>query len=330
MKKIFLGILFGILLGAGAMWLFSSSGPFGGPPAPATAAKPDAAPADEPTPGTVTLESEEQDKAGIKTARPTAMEFKPEAKGFARVLDASSLAAQLVEIDSDAAMATASNNEFLRLQKLKASDNTSARALDAAEAAMRHDALQLEAAKAHILADWGKNLANRADLPQLAKSLLAQDAALLRIEMLGGETLPAEPRTVRVSPVLGGGDPVEVELIGPAPNADLQSQGVAFFALLKQNPPVPGTQLIAWMVGAVEGEKGLQLPGKAIIRHEGDTFVYVHKGSEEFERVPVKLGAMLRDGSAFITGGLTAQDDVVVNGAQQLLSEELKGATGGP
>ncbi len=329
MKKTLLGIIFGILLGAGAMWLFGPSGPLGTPAAPA-AAKPDAAPAPEPVPGTVSLESDEQDKAGIKTARPTSMEYKPEAKGFARVLEASSLAAELVEIDSDTAAYTASSNEFQRLQKLKASDNTSARALDAAEAAMRHDGFQLDAAKAKVIADWGKDLAARADLPDLAKALLNHNAALIRIEMLGGETLPAEPRTVRVAPVLGNGDPMAVELIGPAPSADLQSQGVAFYALLKENPPVPGTQLLAWMVGSGDGEKGMQLPGKAIIRHEGDTFVYVHKGSEEFERVRVKLGATLRDGSVFITGGLTAQDDVVVNGAQQLLSDEVKDATGGP
>ncbi len=329
MKKTLLGVILGILLGAGAMWLFGPSGPLGSPVA-APAAKTDAAPAaDEPTPGTVTLESDEQDKAGIKTARPTAMEFKPEAKGFARVLDASSLAAELVEIDSDAAALTASSNEYQRLQKLKASDNTSARALDAAEAAMRHDGFQLDAAKAKVIADWGRDLAGRADLPDLAKALLTQKSALIRVEMLGGETLPAEPRTVRVTPVLGNADPVAVEVIGPAPSADLQSQGVAFFALLKENPPVPGTQLLAWMVGSADGEKGLQVPGNAIIRHEGDTFVYVHKGSEEFERVRVKLGATLRDGSAFIDGGLTAQDDVVINGAQQLLSAELKSASGG-
>ena len=323
MKKILLGIFLGLVLGAGAIWVLRPGG--------APAAKPaEAAPADEPTPGSVKLESEEQEAADIKTAQPTAAEFKPESKGFARVLDPSSLVAELSEIAADSAMATASANEFQRLQTLKSTGNASDQAVETAQATMQHDALQVDAAKAKLIADWGKALAERADLPQLAKSLLAQDAALVRVDMLGGETLPADPREIRVAPVMGGGDPVLVEVLGPAPNAEVQAQGVAFLALISKSPPAPGTQLVAWMTSAGEGEKGLSLPGKAIIRYEDDTFVYAQVDSEVFDRWRVKVGATLRDGSVFLTSGVTAQDHIVVNGAQQILSEELKAATGGP
>jgi hypothetical protein len=324
MKKIFLGILLGLVLGAGAMWVLAPGG------APAAAKPAEAAPADEPTPGTVKLESEEQEQAAIKTAQPTAAEYKPESKGFARVLDPATLIAELSEISADAAMATASANEFQRLQALKATGNASDQAVETAQATMIHDGLQVDAAKARLVSDWGKVLAARADLPELAKSLLAQEVALVRVDMLGGEVLPAEPREIRVTPVMGGGDPVAVEVLGAAPNADPQAQGVAFLALLSKSPPAPGTQLVAWMTSAGEGEKGLSLPGKAIIRYEDDTFVYAQVDSEVFDRWRVKIGATFRDGSVFLTNGVTAQDHIVVNGAQQLLSEELKAATGGP
>ncbi len=327
MKKIFLGVFLGLVLGAGVMWVFNP----GAPPSEAAASKPaDAAPADEPTPGTVKLESEEQEQADIKTAQPTAAEYKPEAKGFARVLDPAPLIAELSEIDADLAMAKASANEYQRLQTLKATGNASDQALETAEAAMRHDDLQVTAAKAHIITDWGKVLASRPDLPDLAKSLLAQDIALVRVDMLGGEALPAEPREIHVLPIMGGGDPVAVEVLGPAPTAEPQAQGVSFLALLKQSPPAPGTQLVALMTNVGEGEKGFGLPGTAIVRYEGDTFVYAQVDSEVFKRWRVKLGATLRDDSVFLTSGVTAQDRIVINGAQQLLSEELKAATGGP
>jgi len=324
MKKTFLGILLGLVLGAGAMWLLA-------PGAAPVAAKPaDAAAADEPTPGSVKLESEEQEQAAIKTAQPAAAEYKSQTKGFARVLDPATLITELAEISTDTAMATASANEYHRQQALKATGNASDQAVETAQATMIHDGLQVDAARARLVADWGKILAERADLPDLAKSLLAQDKALVRIDMLGGEVLPAEPREIRVTPVMGGGDPVAVEVLGSAPNADPQAQGVAFLALLSKAPPAPGTQLVAWMSSMGEGEKGLSLPGKAIVRYEDDTFVYAQVDSEVFSRWRVKIGATLRDGSVFITNGVTAQDHIVINGAQQLLSEELKAATGGP
>ncbi|HTB62082.1 MAG TPA: hypothetical protein VK737_00725 [Opitutales bacterium] len=326
MKKTFLGIILGLILGAGAMWLFGPGGAAAAPAKPADAAP--AAPDAEP--GTVKLESDEQEKADIKTAQPTVAEYKPLAKGFARVLDPASLIADLNDIDADTAAYTASTNEYQRVQTLKSTGNASDRAVEAADAAMRHDGLQLDAAKAHLLAEWGKALTTRADLPDLAKSLLAQDAALIRVDMLAGETLPAEPRELKVAPVMGAGDAVPVEVIGPAPSTDSQAQGVSRLVLLAKSPPAPGTQMLAWMSSTAEGDKGYSLPGSAIVRYEGDTFVYAQVDNELFARWRVKLGATLRDGSVFITSGLTTQDHIVVNGAAQLLSEELKAATGGP
>jgi hypothetical protein len=326
MKKIFLGIILGLLIGAGAMWLL---GPGGAPSAPAKPADAAAA-APELEPGTVKLESDEQEKADIKTAQPTAAEYKSSAKGFARVLDPTSLIADLNDIATDTAAYTASTQEYQREQTLKSTGNASDRAVETADATMRHDGLQLEAAKMHLVGEWGKVLAERADLPELAKRLLAQDAALVQVNMLAGETLPAEPREIKVAPVMGGGDPVSVEVIGPAPMVDAQAQGLSLLVLISKSPPAPGTQLLAWMTSTAEGEKGYSLPGSAIIRYEGDTFVYAQVDSELFARWRVKLGATLRDGSVFLTSGVTTQDHIVVNGAAQLLSEELKAAIGGP
>lgn len=327
MKKIFLGIFLGLVLGAGAMWLLGSGG---GAPSAEPIKGADTTPADEPKPGAVKLDADAQEQAGIKTSQPVAAEYKPEAKGFARVLDPASLTADLAEITADTAMYSASANGYQRLQILKAGGNASGQAVEAAEAAMLHDGSQLDAAKARLIADWGPALAARVDLPQLAKTLLAQDAALVRVDILGGETLPAEPREIHVALVLGGADPVAVEVLGPAPSADPQAQGVSFLALLGQSPPAPGTQLLAWMTHAGEGEQGLSLLGTAVVRYDGDTFVYTQTSSDVFTRRRVELGATLRDGSVFVTNGVTAQDHIVVNGAQQILSEELKAATGGP
>ena len=126
MKKTLLAIIAGALIGAGAMWLFSGSAP-----APAgDAAK--AAAADEPTPGTVHLETDDQEKADIQMAKPTPMEYKAETTGYARVLDPAPLVAEMSELDLDKAALEMSSKELARLQTLKASDNASAQALETA------------------------------------------------------------------------------------------------------------------------------------------------------------------------------------------------------
>ncbi|HVU39367.1 MAG TPA: hypothetical protein VHC95_13620 [Opitutales bacterium] len=331
MNKTIPGILVGLLLGAGATFLILHSR--GGPPAADAAKSAEAKAADaapEPEPGTVHLETDDQEKADIQTAQPTVMEYKPETKGYARVLDPAMLASELSDIAAASAAADASARELARLQSLKATGNASDQAIETADAAAKHDQAQLTAARAKLLSDWGPTLAGRADLTKLAFGLLARESALVRIDIPGGEKLPPAPLSVQVVPAQGEGEPAAVEMLGPAPMADAQAQGSAFIALLNQPAPPTGTMLIALITGGGDSQQGFRLPGKAIIRYEGDTFVYAQTNSEDFERWRVKIGAELRDGAVFVTSGVTAQDHIVVNGAAQLLSEELKAATGGP
>jgi hypothetical protein len=326
MKKTLPAILAGALIGAGAMWVFSSA-----KPAPAADAAKPAAADEAPPPGTVHLETDEQEKADLQMAKPTTMEFKPETTGYARVIDPASLVSELAEVEMDKAAFDASGKALARLQTLQASDNASAQALETADAAAKHDQSMLTSAQAKMFSEWGPALAGRDDLPQLAHSLLVREAALVRVDIPGGEKLPAEPLAFNLSPVMSEATPVAAELLGPAASADPQAQGSAFLVILRQNPPAPGTQMAAWITGADVGQKGLRLPGLAIVRYDSDTFIYAQTNSEDFERRRVKVGATLRNGDVFIPSGeVTAQDQVVVKGAAQLLSEELKAATGGP
>ena len=69
---------------------------------------------------------------------------------------------------------------------------------------------------------------------------------------------------------------------------------------------------------------GVIIPRGAVIRTEGAGWVYVlNSGAESLTRIPVALDHPTEAGW-FVTENVTANDHVVVTGAQTLLSEELK------
>jgi multidrug efflux pump subunit AcrA (membrane-fusion protein) len=200
--------------------------------------------------------------------------------------------------------------------------------VEAAAATLKRDRAALEASQTRLLAGWGKELTARTDLGTLVHSLVAQEAALIRVDLLAGEILPPEPRRVRVAPLPGDEAPRDAVVIGPAPTADVQAQGAALLVLLRAPAPAPGAALLAWVSGSGTAQRGLRLPRSAIVSHEGRTFVFVAAGEGAFERRRVELAPPQGDG-VVITGGVKADDRIVVTGAQQLLSEDLK-AAGGP
>jgi hypothetical protein len=76
----------------------------------------------------------------------------------------------------------------------------------------------------------------------------------------------------------------------------------------------------------VPGEKqaGVAVPRNAIVRFNGTTWVYVQIGDETFQRTEANLETPLQD-AWFVKEGLKPETKVVTTGAQQMLSEELKG-----
>ena len=77
-----------------------------------------------------------------------------------------------------------------------------------------------------------------------------------------------------------------------------------------------------------DAQAGVAVPRNAVIRFGGATWIYRQTGDETFQRTEAALDRPL-DNGWFVREGLKPQDKVVTVGAQQLLSEELKGQIGG-
>lgn len=71
----------------------------------------------------------------------------------------------------------------------------------------------------------------------------------------------------------------------------------------------------------------LAVPTEAIVQLQGQTVVFRAKNGEEFEPVPIKVGAVVAD-HTIVTSGVTAGDRVVVGGAYALKARILKAQLG--
>ncbi len=282
----------------------------------------------------VKLDPNEQSLIGLKVAPLAAAEAPSEVKGFGRVLDPAPLAALVTEGASAQAALQASTKEYERVQTLFAQNqNASARALETAQAALNKDRIALESVQLRLLAGWGKEIASRVDLPALVASLAARQAALIRVDVPLGDGPPAPPVGARLAPAGAPDHVIEAQMLGPAPTTDPQSQTEGYLFLAQTDALAPGAAVVAWLAVPGPARSGVVIPREAVLRHEGQTFVYLQTREGVFQRQAVVLERPLGAGW-FVPAGandhspLQPQENVVVVGAQQLLSEELKGREG--
>lgn len=322
MKKVILGIVSGVIVGAAGAWLVLHR------PAATEAAKSEAAaPAEKPKENPLHLTAAQRTAAGITLAKPTSATLAPEVKAFGRVLDPAPLIALVAEAETAHAALVASEKDSARAQKLfEAGANTSAQAAETATAAAARDRAALASARARIISGWGRGVADRAESKNLVGELEA-GAALVRVDVLPGDVTLTDLKKVSVN-VLGGADAIEAEILGVAPVADAQLQGAGFIALVPQHAPPIGASLQATLAGPGASEKVFMIPRTAVVYHQGSAWVYVLGEEDTFERKIVTVGRATGDRVA-IASGLEENDQVALTGAGQLLSAELQAGGAG-
>lgn len=277
----------------------------------------------------VHLSKQIQGNQGILVKSPVAFQLSPEQKGYGRVLDPAPLAALVTELAAAQAAYTASSTERARLQTLEGQGNASTRALQTADAAALRDRLAIQSARERLTLSWGKAVADLKELPAFAQALTSLEAALVRIDLPVGETMKESPAGARIATLSGPSS--EAEYLEPAPSVDPQMQGRGSIFLLKPNSLrlTPGESVVGYLKLPGEPVAGVIIPREAVVRTEGAGWVYVlNAAGDAFTRVEVPLDRPTAAGW-FVAKGVTAGDFVVVTGAQQLLSIELKGAGGG-
>jgi hypothetical protein len=277
----------------------------------------------------IAMSDETQGDLGILVRSLAAFQMSPEQKGYGRVLDPAPLVALVTELASAQAAYPASSGELARLKTLEGQGNASARALQTAEAAASRDWAVIQSARERLTLSWGKVVADQNDLPAFIHDLSSLETALVRIDLPVGETLKEPPASARIANLSGAS--ADAGLLEKASSVDPQMQGQGFLFLLKPNSLrlTSGEAVVGYLKIPGEPLAGVIIPREAVVRVEGAGWVYVlNSAGDAFTRVEVALDHPTEAGW-FATRGLSAGHYVVVTGAQQLLSIELKGQGGG-
>lgn len=323
MKKLLLGVIVGLLMGGVAMWSLLQHRRGEEKPEEEHAHK--EGHVQHGTNGETILkfDAEAEAKMGLKLAALEDAALQREIKCFGRVLDPGPLAAAVSDISLARAQLEGSTRELNRLKALFGQNqNVSARAVESAEIVVQRDKLAVEAAHLRLATAWGPAVTGMKDLDAVLRSAIEQNVSIIRVDVGAGDLGTNEVAGLRIV-MPGAADKILAgRLLGRAVSADPQVQGLGYLAMIEA-PLAANTAVSGWLSLAGEPVKGVTIPRDAIVRHEGEAFIFVQAGKDGFERKEVELEHPV--GRGWFNDEMKAGTMVVVSGGQQLLSEEFKG-----
>ena len=250
----------------------------------------DAASVFEPTAG-LSLAPETQEISGIQVETLSAVAFRPERKAFGRVVDIEPMIS-------------------LRLRYDKAR-------LAGSEALLKN-------IRIHAELTWGRVLAAEllSENSQLLESVARGREVLVQVTLPLGETLE-KGTDARLYRNREEDRPINADYVSPAPRVDPAIQGETHFYRATTRQLRTGMAVDVAVILDVEPLRGVFVPETAVIWRDGQAWIYLKRTAQNFERIvlPTEYKAV---GGWFAARPDWAGMDVVVAGAQTLLSEEFR------
>jgi multidrug efflux pump subunit AcrA (membrane-fusion protein) len=116
---------------------------------------------------------------------------------------------------------------------------------------------------------------------------------------------------------------VNARYVSPAPQTDASLPGATYFYLAEGQALRTGMRVAGQLQLSGKARAGVAVPEAAVVWHGGRAWAYVREDPTTFVRRPVSTAEEI--GNAwFNPQGFEPGEQVVVSGAQLLLSEELK------
>lgn len=276
---------------------------------------------------------------GIETATLQAAAEQPEFGAYGSVIDLQPLLAlrqQFLEAqalhDSAQARYQEADANLSRTRHLHQQDIVSTRRLQEQQAQWRNDKANLSTSSYQqqtIVAagrlQWGDVLTGwftQPNSPQ-AEQFLTHRSQLLQISLPANTRLQPGTHTVAVDESGRRDRAITATLISAAPQVDPITQGERYFFKTDARPLPFGARVSAWIAGGNPGTAGVVIPESAVVWHLGQAFVYVKAENSAFVRRRLP-DTTLGSGGYFAAAGFKPGEEIVITGAQTLLSQELK------
>jgi hypothetical protein len=289
----------------------------------------------------VSLPLATQQNSGIKTAKVHTAHFQGKIKSFGNVVSIDSLIeakANLLNLKTNTNLIRANNQQnvqqYQRLKALNDDDkNVSDRAVQEALAIVNADhaniksnELQLKNLRDNVKLKWGDSLEklifDEKSPPYLA-NLLTRKNVLVQVSLPLTSTTPAAGSTINISPLNESTSSISAVYVSPAATADTNGFGKTFYY------SAPAEQLrIGMRVDVALGDTksnatdGVIIPSNAVVWYAGTPWAYFKQGKDQFVRKPISADTEVETG--WFNKNLDENSEVVVSGAQLLLSEEFK------
>ena len=172
-----------------------------------------------------------------------------------------------------------------------------------------------------VLAQPGEAVEPGAPLLRLADF----DRLFARVDLPVGVHVSPGSTPARIVAVGYEDTPVVADLISVSASLEPASQGQSVVFRLRSSLAGlrPGVAATARIPTGGPPRTGVAVPASAIVRVEGQTYVFVQTAPNEFVRKAVPLD-QATDTGYLATSNVTPGDRLVVQGAQMLLSEEFK------
>lgn len=289
----------------------------------------------------IVLEQAAQEQSGIATIKLEASQHASALSTYGSVINIDSLLEQrsrylsaMAEADIARASLANTQQEFKRLSTLNRDDrNVSDRAVANAEALLKADQAKVHAAESiarnlrdNMRQQWGESLATQATqaTPNAAISrILQHEDVLVQITLPFGMTMPETGSSVQVAPSGASGNPVRAQFVSTSPRADAAIQGETYYYRAPAASLRVGMRVGVSLNGKERAIQGVIVPRSAVVWYGGQAWCYRKSGDDRFARVTVSTEHET-DGGWFNADKLQPGDEIVVTGAQLLLSEEFK------
>lgn len=282
-----------------------------------------------------------QQNSGIKTAKLKPMLFQGEIKSFGHVVSIDSLIeakTHFLNLKTNASLAQANNQknvlQYQRLKMLNDDDkNVSDRAVQEALALVNADnaniksnELQLKNLKNSVQLQWGESLSKLIfdhQLPKHLTSLLDRKNVLIQVSLPLSTTNPRSGSSINIAPLNDSGMPINAIYVSPAPKADTNGFGKTFYYSASADQLRVGMR-VSVELGDPKSNAldGVIIPSNAVVWYAGTPWAYFKQGKDEFVRKPISTDNEVDAG--WFNKNLSIDSEVVVQGAQLLLSEEFK------